>query len=108
MKGYTQLVRDLPANDTDRKLRLKLVQILNDFVLNDDSILDFGFHVRDLLIKDTKTMTCLTDIIKNSDVKNTANVSLREFILNIFMRIYQRETSKQKREKQENPSEVKQ
>ena len=106
MNGYQQLARELQAKDTDRKVRVKLVQILNDFVLNDDSILDFGFRIRNELTADLKTMTCLTDIIKNSDVKNTASVSLREFVLNIFMRIYQRETTKQKRAKDENPTQI--
>ena len=38
--------------DLDRKIRLKFIQLLNDFILNDDSILDFGFRMRNTLTED--------------------------------------------------------
>ena len=88
MNGYKQLVKNIRQKDLDRKIKLKLIQLLNDFVLNDDSILDFGFHIRNELTKDQETMAHLIDSIKNSNPKEAASGPLREYTLYIFQRIF--------------------
>ena len=52
-----------------RKIRLKLLQLLNDLVVNDDGIINDGFHVRDTLIKDLKLVSELLAIILDAKVE---------------------------------------
>ena len=51
-----------------RRFKLKLLQLLYDLVLNDDSILNEGFFVRDTLGANKEFFNFLVDQIKNSDV----------------------------------------
>ena len=51
-----------------RKIKLKLLQLLYDLLVNDDSIINDGFHVRDALGKGKK-LRCvegLLDIIRGA------------------------------------------
>ena len=38
MKGIEQLLENICKEGTDKKTKLKLIQLLNDLVVNDDSI----------------------------------------------------------------------
>ena len=54
-----------------RKIRLKLRQVLYDFLNNDDSIVNEGFHVRDKLGKDEKLVKTLIDSISEANIDST-------------------------------------
>ena len=73
-----------------RRIRLKLLQLIYDFALNDDSIVDNGFFIRDTLIKDPHFIDVLLDEIQQSDVARIPESVLREYGLYILFRLYQR------------------
>ena len=57
------------GNDAqNRKIKLKLLQLLNDLVLNDDSILPGGTQIRDLYCQHEELIEKLLVIIESSDI----------------------------------------
>jgi len=91
MKGLDQLTRwisrrgktekDLYGDDSQlRKIKILLLQILNDLTTNDDSIINDGFHVRDFLANDHYLQERLLDIIKSADLSVGEDVALRHAV----------------------------
>merc|ERR1711971_503635 len=79
------------GNDAQlRKIKLKLVQLLYDLLLNDDSILNDGFVVRDAVGKNFPLVESLLRIITNSNLVQPQENNLRDYTLNSLYRIYQR------------------
>lgn len=58
--------------------------------MNDDSILDFGFKVRDYVIGNDALMKTFLSIISDTDFKLAHTAQQREFTLAILQRINQR------------------
>ena len=52
-----------------RKIRLKLLQLLYDLCLNDDSIMPGGYHIRDTYCQHESLLTTLLSIIKNAAIQ---------------------------------------
>ena len=71
-----------------RKIRHKLIQLLQDFVINDDSIIDDGFHVRDTLCEDEGVLNYLFETIANADLSIKQDAEFRKYILIILYRLY--------------------
>ena len=61
-----------------------------DLVLNDDSILNDGFNVRDELGANKEFFNFLVDRINISDVSASNEAQIREYILMIIFKVYQR------------------
>ena len=73
-----------------RKIRIRLYQLAYDLALNDDSIFDDGFFVRDNLGTNTKLITRLLSIIEGADFSKPPEYQMRAYILQLLFRIYQR------------------
>ena len=72
-----------------RKIRLKLLQLLNDFVVNDDSILNDGCYVRETVGQDRNLIRRLLLTISNAKLETIKDDLLREYTLAILRRVYQ-------------------
>ena len=64
--------------------------ILNDLTTNDDSILDDGFLVRDTIASDDVLMEYLLKAIRLPNIKEAKETKVREYILAILYRVFQR------------------
>lgn len=71
-----------------RKIRLKLLQLIYDFVNNDDSIINDGYHVRRVYGADKKLIARILDAIKNFNIESNQELQLREHTLTTLYRIY--------------------
>ena len=67
-----------------RKIRLKLLNLLYDLILNDDSIINDGFFVRDTVGNDAALVGHLIETISTADVKAPGSPQLREYVLFIL------------------------
>ena len=52
-----------------RKIRLKLIQLLYDFVLNDDSIINDGFYVRGFMCNHQEIIPRIIKILQDSSLE---------------------------------------
>ena len=52
-----------------RKIKLKLLQLLYDFVLNDDSIINDGFYVRDYMCNHPEIISRIIQILQESSLE---------------------------------------
>ena len=84
--GLNQLAKNLCEFD-ERKIRIKLIQLCNDLVMNDDSIFDFGFKVRDYFIENDALLKTLFSIIVDTKFEVAHTAQQREFTLAILQRI---------------------
>ena len=100
-KGLDQLTRwitrrgktekELYGDDSQlRKIKIKLLQILNDLTNNDDSIINDGSYVREFIANDHYLQERLLDIIKTADLSVGQDVALRQAVSTILFRVYQR------------------
>ena len=62
-------------------------------MLNDDSIINDGFYVRDSLSNDGKLQTRLIDLIRNADFADGQSFTLREYVLFVLLRVSQRDAA---------------
>ena len=69
---------------------MKLVQLIQDLTLNDDSIVDDGFTVRDIIASDQLVIAYLIDLVKNANLKQGQETAQRHQALYILRRVYQR------------------
>ena len=76
---------------TLRKIKLKLLILLKDLVVNDDSILNDGFYVRKTLSKDTQLIDYILDNLRKANIKNTPEAAIREQTITILYRLNQLE-----------------
>jgi len=80
-----------------RKVRHKLIQLLNDFVINDDSIINDGYHVRDARCEDDGVLDYLFETIVNADLEMKQDAQFREHVLTVLYRLYQRKPDMKER-----------
>ena len=78
----------------DRKIKLKIHQLIYDCVLNDDSLLYDGYYVRDSLAANLPFIESLLAAIITSKIKFVWNAQSREYILNILRRVHHRMRTK--------------
>ena len=76
-----------------RRIRIKLLQLLYDLVINDETIVNDGYFVRDTLAADARLIPHLLMDLKNSDVTSAPENQIRIYRLNILFRVYQRNQS---------------
>lgn len=89
-----EAIARLGQGAVQRKIRMKLLNLLNDLVLNDDNInLEDPFYVRDQVNNDALLVQHLLDIISNANVEAPQEALLREYTLNTLYRLYQRNHS---------------
>ena len=75
-RGKTE--KELYGEDSQlRKIKMKLLQILNDLTNNDDSIINDGSYVREFIANDHYLQERLLDIIKTADLSVGQDVALR-------------------------------
>ena len=56
---------------------MKLVQLIQDLTLNDDSIVDDGFTVRDIIASDQLVIAYLIELVKNANLKQGQETAQR-------------------------------
>ena len=57
-------------------------------MINDDSIIDDGFVVRDTLTYSGEAFSWILDMLKNANLEVSQESQIREYCLNIITRIY--------------------
>ena len=75
-----------------RKIRLKLLQLCYDLILNDDSIFAGGFVVRNYFGKNKEFIKHLLTTLENADLETNQEIQVRDYTLNILYRLYNRST----------------
>jgi len=71
-------------------MKTKMFQFIYDLVLNDDSILNDGFFVRDTLANNKPLIKFMLNMLLESDLNLAVESSIRSYILNILFRVYQK------------------
>merc|ERR1712176_1734194 len=100
MDGLTQLSKWICLDSEEAKLkygegpqahkiRMKLFQLLNDLVLNDDSIINDGLYVRQTIAKDEKLMNHMLQTLESADLEAHHAFQIREQVYSILYRINQ-------------------
>jgi len=72
-------------------MKLKLLQLLSDLLMNDDSVIENGFFIRDIVSKDTKLVDILIKSMADADIAEQNSSQNRSYTLDCLFRIYQRE-----------------
>ena len=67
-----------------RKIKLKLIQLLFDFILNDDSIINDGFYVRGYMCNHPEIIPRIIQILQESSLEAAPETQLRVYCLNIL------------------------
>lgn len=67
--------------------------MLYDLVINDESIINDGFFVRDSISNDNKLLTRLVELIKEAELTTPNSSQLRDYILSILLRVSQRDAA---------------
>ena len=69
-------------------MRQKLLQLLYDLLLNDESIIDDGFYCRDTVGDESDLKWRLFNLIKEADLQVVQEYQMRDYIFNILYRLY--------------------